>query len=163
MDLSTKKQINTFVNINEKQTPVSKNLLWDLYPEIYSESDVKEYYKVKFQNFVKRLTSEKKLILYYKLRYPSAPHGSKSGPIDLNAICNSINKSQIYYNSGIISGTFSNWLSEKFEIADNKIDKKLINIFSDFFNTSKEISSDNWSDPKPEVNFIIRINIFNLL
>ena len=28
LDLSTKKQINTFVNINEKQTPVSKNLLW---------------------------------------------------------------------------------------------------------------------------------------
>ena len=41
--LSIKKQANLFVDINQEQKPVTKNLLWDLYPDIYYDSEDELY------------------------------------------------------------------------------------------------------------------------
>ena len=46
--------LNPDLIIRIGQKPVSKNLLWDLYPELYDEDDVDFGWKVQLSNFAKK-------------------------------------------------------------------------------------------------------------
>tara|TARA_A100001388_G_scaffold246533_1_gene205595 strand:+ start:1905 stop:4223 length:2319 start_codon:yes stop_codon:yes gene_type:complete len=146
--LSLQKQIETFVSINEKQTPVSKNLLWDLYPELFKTTH-EDYFKVKISELVKKLNNDQTSRLYFKIRYPSAPYGSKSGPIDLNTICNSITSNQLYYgkaSEGMVEGVLHGLFKANLEIDPDQVDECISNTIKTFFESSYEISKTNWDN-----------------
>jgi len=145
VDLEIKQQIKTFVTINEEQKPVSKNLIWDLYPELYSEDDLQNGYKVQLSNFCKKLNEEDKSFALYRLiKYPSSPR-SKSGrkSINLNAICTTLLNSGLAYKKPTktnIPGKLVVSLIEKYDVKENKIEEIMLDLVKTFFNTSKEIS-----------------------
>ena len=138
-DIPVKSQIETFVTVNEKQKPVSKNLLWDLYPEIY-EKDHSEYFKVPISNLVKKLNTEKDSALFHNIKYPSAPYGSKSGPIDLNSFCSQI-ESLNFLGKKDLNGRYKPMFNNKLGTKPDKFEASFYNCISLFFNTSKELSS----------------------
>ena len=146
--LGLQKQIETFVSINEKQTPVSKNLLWDLYPELFQKTH-EDYFKVKISQLAKKLNNDKTSKLYFKIRYPSAPYGSKSGPIDLNTICNSIKSNQLYYgkgSEGMVEGFLHGLFKATLGIEPAQADEQIFNTIKIFFESSHEISKRNWDN-----------------
>ena len=146
--LTLQKQIETFVSINEKQTPVSKNLLWDLYPELFQKTH-EDHFKVKISNLVKKLNNDINSRLYFKIRYPSAPYGSKSGPIDLNTICSSIMSNQLYYgkvSGGMVEGVLHGLFKATIGIAPAQVDEVIFNTIKIFFESSYEVSKTNWDN-----------------
>ena len=143
--LNPEKQIEIFVSINEKQTPVSKNLLWDLYPELFPKNH-EEYYKVQVSNLAKALNNDKESKLYFKVRYPSAPYGSKSGPIDLNTICNSILAEKLYYNKDG-EGDMHAFFKKDLKISDKKtVDNLILQTIKIFFDSSHDLSKKKWDN-----------------
>jgi len=147
-ELGLQKQIETFVSINEKQTPVSKNLLWDLYPELFQNTH-EDYFKVKISKLAKKLNNDKTSRLYFKIRYPSAPYGSKSGPVDLNTICNSITSNQLYYGKGregMVEGVLHGLFKATLGIEPAQADELIFNTIKTFFESSHEISKKNWDN-----------------
>jgi DGQHR domain-containing protein len=77
-ELDVKDQGNLFVDINQEQKPVSPNLLWDLYPDIYYGAKDDECQKLRaISLIVKRLNSESDSPLYKHIYIPSVPRESK--------------------------------------------------------------------------------------
>lgn len=98
-NLSMQNQVKLFVDVNEEQTPVSANLLWDLYPEIYDGADPENGYKVLISKLVKELNVDPDSALHHTIRYPSAPYGSRSAqsaPITLHTMCTSFAKQGLF-------------------------------------------------------------------
>lgn len=144
--IDTTKQIQIFVDVNEKQKPVSKNLLWDLYPEIYTKEHP-DYFKVIISKFSKKInTKNESDALYHNIKYPSCPYGSKSkAKINLNNLCNTI-LTLNFIGDQHGEGYFHNTFKRKFDIKNNEVFlEKFYDCFSIFFNTSKEISK-NWDN-----------------
>lgn len=67
-------QAKLFVEINKEQTPVSSNLLWDLYPDIYHGIEEETYQILRAISLtVKRLNSDTDSPLYKHIYIPSVP------------------------------------------------------------------------------------------
>lgn len=150
VNLEMKEQIDTFVSINEKQKPVAKNLLWDLYPELYSEDDLENGYKVKISLLCKKLNEEPNSPLYKQIKYPSAPRGSNSSSINLNSFCQFLVKSKLFANDSthLGSGLIPMKLEEKFNLTDDKAIEGGIFIIHAFFEASKNLAGDKWTTNK---------------
>ena len=137
------------MNINEKQTPVSPNLLWDLYPELYDRNDQVNGYKVRISEFSKIINESVESALYGKIKYPSTPTRSKSkAKIGLNTICKSIKDINLIGNGGISSGFLINTLIDRLNIKNKDVERYSKEIIFEYFKASKSISKKNWDIPK---------------
>ena len=120
-------QVEMFVDVNEKQTAVDKNLIWDLYPEILEVSDVKH----KVSKLAKKL-NESETPLKNTIKYPSAP--KQSVPIKMNSLCKLFIKLKIF-TAGSAS---TNLMLTKIQLDPNSIED-LAEYYSVYFKALKEL------------------------
>jgi DNA sulfur modification protein DndB len=85
-------QIQTFIDINEKQTKVSPSLLWDLYPSIL---DPAEDIKPRISLLVKSLNENKESSLQGIIKYDSASYSKKEPKLTLESVCSAIKSEKI--------------------------------------------------------------------
>jgi len=72
------KQAKLFVEINKEQKPVSPNLLWDLYPDIYQDVEEEKYQTLRaISLIVKKLNSDLDSPLHKHIYIPSIPKETK--------------------------------------------------------------------------------------
>ncbi len=119
-------QVEMFVDVNEKQTAVDKNLIWDLYPEILKVTDIKH----KVSKLAKNL-NEKNTPLKNTIKYPSAL--KQSVPITMNSLCNLFLKLKVFTANSISI----NYLLKKLKKDGEKIDD-VAEFFSTYFKALKE-------------------------
>jgi len=95
--LSTPEQAKLFVQINKEQKAVKANLLWDLYPDIYGESEDKEQQHLRAVSLlVKRLNSDSdsKLHCHIGIYSHSALYkGRNITNLTLNTVCEALKES----------------------------------------------------------------------
>lgn len=88
-------QAEIFFNININQKPIDKNLLWDLYEDLYQDSnDSKEKHLQGISILAKKLNSTKNCPFFGKI---IVPYLGNEGIIDLRTICNAINRHRLIY------------------------------------------------------------------
>ena len=76
--LKTVQQARLFVDINKEQTPVTSNLLWDLYPDIYYGVEEDEYQILRAISLVvKQLNLQSDSPLHKHIYIPSVPREPK--------------------------------------------------------------------------------------
>lgn len=86
--LEIKDQANLFIDINREQVPVSQNLLWDLYPDIYEDSEDKEQKLLRAVSLTtKQINSDKDSPLKDDIKIPSLTKSSKKPILTLENIC----------------------------------------------------------------------------
>lgn len=145
--LSPEKQVQTFININEKQTKVSSSLMWDLYPNIL-EPDSKDYIKAKISLFVKKLNTESTSALQGTIQYDSAEYSNKGAKITLEAICTALKSEGIIQ---IIDGKLDSYL-----VKNNK-EKFTYELLESYFNSIKKLNPEHW-DRKEKTKNLLRSN-----
>lgn len=103
-ELSIMEQANLFVNINKEQAPVTTSLLWDLYPDIYEQSENKEHQILKTVSLVaKTLNSDKESIFYNRIMIPSlVTHDKKTINLTLTNLCDAIRDNRLIEEEGIL-------------------------------------------------------------
>tara|TARA_Y100000739_G_C20604770_1_gene465005 strand:- start:19 stop:2592 length:2574 start_codon:yes stop_codon:yes gene_type:complete len=139
-------QVEMFVDVNEKQTAVDKNLIWDLYPEILDSSDVKH----KVSKLAKKL-NESETPLKNTIKYPSAP--KQSVPIKMNSLCKLFVKLKLF-----TAGSASiNLILTKIKLDPDKIED-MAKYYSAYFNALKELidasTKLDW-DAKDVKNYVL--------
>jgi DGQHR domain-containing protein len=140
MDLNT--QIETFVNINEKQTKVSSSLMWDLSSEILDPSDL----KFKISTIVKQLNEDPNSPFYGLVEYDSSPILSKTkNKLTLESICTSIKSLNIFGDLDLIF--------KQLKVNDDK-DYSKKNIINLFFGIIKESNIEHWEREDKTLNLI---------
>jgi DGQHR domain-containing protein len=145
--LTPEKQVQTFININEKQTKVSSSLMWDLYPNII-ESNSKDYIKARISLLVKKLNTEKTSALQGTIHYDSAEYSNKGSKITLESICTAIKSEGIVQ---IIDGKLDSYL-----VKNNK-EKLVYQVLEDYFNTIKKLNPEHW-ERKEKTRNLLRSN-----
>ena len=120
-------QVEMFVDVNEKQTAVDKNLIWDLYPEILDSSEVKH----KVSKLAKKL-NEEDTPLKNTIKYPSAP--KRSVPIKMNTICKLFVKLKLF-TAGSAS---TNLILTKINLDPGKIED-MAKYYSAYFKALREL------------------------
>lgn len=145
--LTPERQVQTFININEKQTKVSSSLMWDLYPNIL-EPDSKDYIKARISLLVKKLNSEKSSALQGTIQYDSAEYSNKGSKITLESICTAIKSEGIVQ---IIDGKLDSYL-----VKNNK-EKIVYQVLESYFNTIKNLNPEHW-DRKEKTKNLLRSN-----
>jgi len=90
--LDVKEQAKLFVQINKEQKAVTRNLLWDLYPDIYSDSEDEEQELLRAISLVvKKLNSDSGSPLRYHVRIPSVhPKGKGITNLTMTTVCDAI-------------------------------------------------------------------------
>lgn len=132
--LKTSEQAKLFVEINEKQTPVESNLLWDLYSDIYENSeDVDQIRDLTISNVVKRL-NESNLALKGHIYVPSVSKRSARTNITMTTICENIKKNKLV--SEKMLGVTRLGQSEKEEFIAERIGA--------FFSAISSLYPDDW-------------------
>jgi DNA sulfur modification protein DndB len=123
-------QANLFVDINEKQTAVPKNLLWDLYSDIYRDSeDPKQIKRFHVAETAKILHNDGPLAGHIDIQ--SIPSGIKP-KYTLSTVCTTIEK---YIPLKLINNK-----KEKSDIS-----KKLARLIKTYFETLKELWPEDWN------------------
>lgn len=140
-NLSAEKQVQTFININEKQTKVSASLMWDLYPSILEFDDV----KLKISNLVKNLNKDSESALFGVIQYDSAEYSPKGSKITLESICTAIKSENIF---GVIGG-----ILDKNEIK-LKRDEITYKVFLEYFNTIQNLNLEHWNRNEKTKNLL---------
>ena len=148
--LTPEQQMDIFIGINENQKPVDKNLLWDLYTDLYtqdqthSEFNINNARKSLISEYIKKINIDTEHALYSKFQYPSSPH-RKKGFLKLSSIGNELYSSELFRDNDfyrtIIRQVLGNMTPELFKENEEKI------IF-DFFNSVKNIAGDEWLNNK---------------
>jgi DGQHR domain-containing protein len=87
---------NLFVDINSEQTPVKSNLLWELYPDIYSPED-DLYYLATISNAVEESVFS---LIPEKVQHIS--RGTK-GKITFQTLCSEIKKARLVGKNGTLT------------------------------------------------------------
>lgn len=139
--LNAEKQVQTFININEKQTKVSASLMWDLYPSILDDDDI----KAKISKTVKRLNKDMDSALCGVIQYDSAEYSAKGSKITLESICTAIKSENII---SIIEG-----ILDKNEIK-NKREEVIYFLFKGFFDTIQDLNSEHWNRNEKTKNLL---------
>jgi DGQHR domain-containing protein len=98
-NLDVNEQANLFVDINEKQKAVNKNLLWELYPDIYEGSEKEESQQLCAISLIaQRLNSEKDSVFYKHIEIPSILLKNKEKEecnLTLTNICDAIKENNL--------------------------------------------------------------------
>lgn len=123
-------QANLFVDINEKQTSVPKNLLWDLYSDIYRNStDEKQKLKFQLAETAKKLEASGPLKGYIDI--PSIP-ATRPVKLTLTTVCSTIEK-------------YLPWDLIKHPIDDSKTPDNAHRLISAYFEVLKELWPEDWA------------------
>lgn len=95
--LPVKDQGNLFVDINQEQKSVNKNLLWDLYPDIYDGSEDEGQQILRTISLVaKKLNSDEGSVFYNHIQIPSILIKSKEeANLTLTNICDGIKENKL--------------------------------------------------------------------
>ena len=90
-------QARLFVDINKEQTPVTSNLLWDLYPDIYSDVEEEEYQILRAISLVmKQLNSQSDSPLHKHIYIPSVPRGPKGVTnLTMASVCEGLRENRL--------------------------------------------------------------------
>lgn len=143
MDIES--QVQTFVDINDNQTPVPPSLMWDLYPLILDQDDI----KARIAAIIKKLNTENETsALYGAISYDSAPYSEKGSKITLESLCTAIKA------RNVISKIESQL--DYMEI-DNREDRTIAKIIAEYFNSIQELNPEHW-DRKEKTNNLLRSN-----
>jgi len=143
--LKIEDQIKMFVDINEKQTSVSSSLMWDIYPQILVETDIRS----RISSLAKKL-NEKEGALHGVINYDSAPYSKQQPKITLESICSAIKSSKLIASK--IDG-----ISLQLQI-DNDNDFYSYNILKSFYDSVSELSPEQWNRTAKSMN-ILRSNL----
>jgi DNA sulfur modification protein DndB len=95
--LNVRDQANLFVDINQEQKSVNKNLLWDLYPDIYEGSEDEEQQILRAISLVaKKLNYDKDSVFNNHIQIPSILTKSKGEfNLTLTNICEGIKDNRL--------------------------------------------------------------------
>jgi len=95
--LENVQQARFFVEINKEQTPVSPNLLWDLYPDIYYGIEEEQYQILRaISLIVKKLNSESDSPLHKNIHIPSVPKANKGiTNLTMASICEGVKENRL--------------------------------------------------------------------
>ena len=126
-NIGIENQVEMFVDVNEKQTAVDKNLIWDLYPEILDDADVRH----KASKLAKKL-NEDDTPLKNTIKYPSAP--KQSVPIKMNSLCKLFVKLKLFTTGSAAT----NFMLGKFELDPDKVED-VADYYSAYFKALKEL------------------------
>lgn len=130
------KQANLFIEINEKQTRVPKELLWDLYSDIYRESsDPKQKRQFSVAETVKRM--QVKGPLSYHIEIPSIP-AKKQPFLKHTTVCSSIEK-------------LSGWELLVHPSEPEKTPDNAARILNAYYEVLKELWPEDWVKEKDQV------------
>jgi len=90
-------QARLFVDINKEQTPVTSNLLWDLYPDIYRGGEEEEYQILSTISLVvKKLNSQSDSPLHKHIYIPSVPKEPKGVTnLTMASICEGLRENRL--------------------------------------------------------------------
>lgn len=138
-------QANLFVEINEKQTSVPPNLLWDLYSDIYCDSSDEK------QKFKYQVAETAKIMEEYGpfkgcIDIPSRPIDRKV-KLSLTTVCSSIEKS-------------APWQQLKHPTDDSKTPENAARIINLYFGVLKELWKEDWE--KEEKSVLLSNNGFTV-
>lgn len=127
-NLDEKEQAELFVDINQKQTKVSGNLLWDLYSDIYSDSkDPLQRHQFQISEIAKSMHQSGPLKGLIEI--PSLPSSAKE-KLKLNTVCTTIEK-------------FSPW-SLLIPKDESKTIEYLSHIFNAFYEALRNLWIEDW-------------------
>jgi len=95
--LDVKEQAKLFVEINKEQKAVSSNLLWDLYPDIYHDSEDEEHQLLRtISLIVKKLNSDSDSPLRDHISIPSMPSkGRETTNLTMATVCDALKESKL--------------------------------------------------------------------
>ena len=95
--LDVKEQAKLFVEINKEQKAVGPNLLWDLYPDIYHDSDKPEHQLLRtISLIVKKLNIDSDSPLCGHISIPSVPSkGRKITNLTMATVCDALRESDL--------------------------------------------------------------------
>lgn len=95
--LDVREQAKLFVEVNKEQKAVSSNLLWDLYPDIYHDSEDEEHQLLRtISSTVKKLNSDSDSPLHDHISIPSAPSkGRNITNLTMATVCDALKESNL--------------------------------------------------------------------
>jgi DNA sulfur modification protein DndB len=130
INMETLEQANLFVEINEKQTSVPKNHLWDLYSDIYRESkDEKQKILFQIAETAKRL--ENFGALKGLIDIPSIP-ADRPVKLSLTTICSTVEK-------------YSPWDLLKHQSDEDKTPDNAARLINLYFGILKSLWPEDWA------------------
>jgi DNA sulfur modification protein DndB len=133
--LKKSEQAKLFVEINEKQTPVERNLLWDLYSDIYEGSeDPEQIEDLTISNVVKLLNAEEGALQEH-IYLPGVKRDSRTN-ITMTNICSAIKKNAVLSQDYFGSARFENQKDKEQQIAGK---------IGTFFDVVEELLPDDWN------------------
>ncbi len=133
--LKTSEQAKLFVEINENQTPVEKNLLWDLYSDIYEGTDdPKQVEDLTIANVVKRLNGATGALKGH-VYFPSGIKRSTVANITMTTICENIKK----------NGLLSDKILGVSRLDQRNKEKFIAERLGVFFDVVQDIYAEDWS------------------
>ncbi len=102
--LSPKDQANLFVDINREQKAVTPNLLWDLYPVIYADSEEEEHQiKRAISLIARKLNSDSDSPLYNHTKIPSMlPKGKEIPNLTMTTVCEGIKENRLINKNEVL-------------------------------------------------------------
>lgn len=100
--LDVREQAKLFVEVNKEQKAVSPNLLWDLYPDIYHDSEDEGHQLLRtISLIVKKLNSDSDSPLRDHISIPSAPSkGRKITNLTMATVCDALKESNLIKAEG---------------------------------------------------------------
>lgn len=142
--LEPEEQIQTFVDVNEKQTRVSASLMWDLSSSILESDKI----KARIAKTVKRLNNDEDSALYGVIKYDSAAYSKEKIQVTLESICTAIKLEGIFT---IIEGiSLTNLLK-----VNN--DEFIFSLLKKYFNTIRRLNPEHWNR-EVKTNNLLRSN-----
>lgn len=138
MDLE--EQVKTFIDVNENQTKVSPSLLWDLYPSILGEEDMKTTIAL----LGKRLNEDPSSTLQGYIEYDSADYSNKKPKFTLESVCTSIKNEKIIE----LCESYS-----PIEESNSNKDEFPFVIISAWYDVISKLDEDHWNRKERTMNF----------
>ncbi len=135
-NIAVKDQAKLFVDINKEQKPVSAELLWDLYSDLYKNStDARQQELRAISQKSKKLNSYKDSPLYQFIKLPSQSKDiQKKAHLSLTRICVSINENRLIRKAeGLLFD----------ENYDNTIDTAF-EVIKEYFSTISKSFPEDW-------------------